>query len=78
MTEKQLQYRIKRTEEALSKERSKNLEKTSHIGWGSGFRKQYVGPCCRRENELEIRLKKYQEDLQQLILRKQEISCSNT
>ena len=73
MTEKQLRYRIRCTEKALSKEHIKNVEKMANVGWGSGFRKQYVGPCCRRENELECHLKECREALHDLVIQKQDI-----
>lgn len=66
MTKKQLLSRIQRTEEALKKEHINNVEKMSRVGWGSGFRKQYVGPCCRRENELENRLAEYKRQLAEM------------
>lgn len=66
MTVKQLKYRISRTEEALAREKQKNNEKTARVGWGSGFRKQYTGPCCSREMELEERLRGYRAQLMEL------------
>ena len=67
MTEKQLRYRIRATEDALFKEKLRNNEKSSRVGWGSGFRKMYVGPCCTRENEMESRLRRYKEELAELL-----------
>lgn len=66
MTEKQLLYRINRAEEALARESRKNTEKMSRVGWGSGFRKQYVGPSCSRELQLESRLRDYRNALDAL------------
>lgn len=67
MTEKQLRRRIGVTKEALLREKQKNNEKMSRVGWDSGMRKQYVGPCCRRENELESRLHGYEQALAELL-----------
>ena len=67
MTEKQLRRRIDVTKEALFKEKQRNAEKMSRVGWGSGFRRQYVGPCCRREHELESRLRGYEKELAELM-----------
>lgn len=67
MTEKQLRHRIGATKEALAKEKRRNAEKMSRVGWGSGFRRQYVGPCCRREHELEDRLRRYERELAELV-----------
>lgn len=66
MTEKQLLYRISRTEEALKRESRKNTEKMSRVGWGSGFRKHDNGPSCSRELVLDARLRGYREELEAL------------
>lgn len=67
MTEKQLRYRIRVTKEALYREQQRNNEKMSNVGWGSGFRKAYTGPCCSREMDLKVRLQGYEKALVTLL-----------
>jgi hypothetical protein len=66
VTVKQLKYRIERTEEALRKEHIKNVEISSRVPWGAGMRRVKVGPCCRRENELQSRLNDYRRQLREI------------
>jgi hypothetical protein len=67
VTAKQLEARIKRTEEALEREHIKNVEITSRVGWGAGMRRVKLGPSGRRERELESRLEDYRKRLKELV-----------
>ena len=64
---KQLEARIKRTEEALEREHIKNVEMTSRVGLGAGMRRVKLAPSGRRERELESRLEDYRKRLKELV-----------
>ena len=63
MTSKQLNHRIKQISASLERERQKNHDIISRVGWGSGMRRVRIGPGFRRENELEAKLRDYKEQL---------------
>ena len=66
MTVKQLIHRIKKTEEALQRERAKNNGIISRAGWGAGMRRVRIGPSFGRENRLEERIERYKKQLKEL------------
>lgn len=61
-----LERRLKRLEEALSKEGERLRKVINNIGWGTGMRCTKCTPSFRREDELKLKIKEVKAQLSEL------------
>lgn len=61
-----LERRLKRLEEALSKEGERLRKVINNIGWGTGMRSTKCTPSFRREDELKLKIEEVKAQLSEL------------
>jgi len=64
---KKLRHRINKTKKAIEREQEKNKNIIYSAGWVSLLRRERIGTSCRKQTELEIRRKKYENQFRELL-----------